>query len=438
MATSSEEPVTGNEVRHRFPLVFVLSAMVLAFGYGVVVVKYRVFPYQFLQLAEKGYRELTVKSGQSLPQFFKRVECRPADTRATADQACPGLNLITEINARHAMCIKITDLNGRTLHSWQPDWFTVWPDATHVPQSRMPRSRPGTQIHGVVLLENGDVVFNFEFLGLVRMDSQGKTVWRLPYRTHHSIHRHTDGRLWVCGLRERSPSHAGLRQGEKEDTILEVTPEGKILREYSVEDILRNNGWSGLLRLYTFRPDGQTIRTDTHLNDVEPFPDTLPEGFFRKGDILVSLRNVNTVFAFEKETEKIKFMCTGRFIWQHDPDFIDGNTFSVFDNNTAVPGHPSQSRILIVTAPEQTCRVFFEGTPENPFYAPIMGKNQWLPNGNLLLVEATRGRGFEINPRGEVVWEYINSVGQGLVGFVEEVQRLPGEYARLFPGLGNR
>ena len=146
-----------------------------------------------------------------------------------------------------------------------------------------------------------------------------------------------------------------------------------------------------------------------HLNDVEPFPSTMTPGFFGPGDVLVSLRNVNTVFVFNADTRKIKFVTTGRFTRQHDPDFIDGNRFSVFDNMGVQPGAKDrQSRIVIVTAPEQSVEVYYEGTPAHPFYTDIMGRHQWLPNGNLLITETRRGRAFEINRQGEIVWEYLN------------------------------
>jgi hypothetical protein len=170
-----------------------------------------------------------------------------------------------------------------------------------------------------------------------------------------------------------------------------------------------------------------------HLNDVEPFPSTMTPGFFGPGDVLVSLRNVNTVFVFNADTRKIKFVTTGRFTRQHDPDFIDGNRFSVFDNMGVQPGaRDRQSRIVIITAPEQSLEVYYEGTPAHPFYTDIMGRHQWLPNGNLLITETRRGRAFEINRQGEIVWEYLNPAGNGVVGILEEVARLPAEYGRLY------
>ena len=117
------------------------------------------------------------------------------------------------------------------------------------------------------------------------------------------------------------------------------------------------------------------------------------------------------------------------------PDFIDGETFSVFDNNTNTDTKAElrHSKIVMVTAPDNTQTVYFEGTPpHNPFYTQRMGKHQWLPNGNLLITESESGRGFEVNKQGDIIWQYFNYIDEGIVGNVTEVSRLPVEYNNLF------
>ena len=76
--------------------------------------------------------------------------------------------------------------------------------------------------------------------------------------------------------------------------------------------------------------------------------------------------------------------------------------------------------------------MYFQGSAKRPFFTDIMGKHQWLPNGNLLITEACKGRAFEINPDGKIVWNFVNYVDDGVVGLVEEVKRLPLDNARLF------
>ncbi len=423
---------------------FLASATCLVFAYGAAVGTYHIFPFRVLEQAADGFRELRTKTKQELPQYYKRVVDRgPAPPRNTG-QAYEGLNLVTRVTSNQELVAEIIDMDGQKIHEWNIDWFKIWPDAEHVlnPEEWLPQARPGTHIHGAVVMENGDFVFNFEYLGLVRMDRRGEVVWRLPYQTHHSVHQHDDGNLWVSGLKGDTEPDARFPNREPpfdKNTILEVTPDGRIVGEWSVAELLYENGLGGLLQLVNLADTPMQARGNLlHLNDVEPFPATMEEDFFRQGDILVSLRNINTVFVFNQHSRKIKFIATGWFVRQHDPDFIDGNRFSVFDNNKIAPGeHGRQSRIVIVSAREKTSEVFFEGNLKALFYTDRMGKHQWLPNGNLLITESREGRAFEINHRGEVVWEYINYVDRGVVGYVSEVQRLPLGYRRLFGNSGS-
>jgi hypothetical protein len=346
------------------------------------------------------------------------------------EAAYPGLNLVTAVEADNHLAAYIMDMRGKIIHSWEVDWFKVWPDATHLPERAVPKQRPGTHIHGAVVLDDGDIVYNYEHLGLVRLDLCGDVVWRLPYRTHHSIHRDDDGDLWVSAQINRDGDTTGYPNYEPEfvePIILEVSEDGEIKSEISVLELLRKNGLNGLLYMSTLKQRDTSVKGDTmHLNDVEPFSSTMLPGVFAPGDVLVSLRNIHTVFVFTVATRKIKHVWTGDFVRQHDPDFVDGNTISVLDNNNIdSEAGGQQSRILLLSAASGERTVYYEGSDDTPFYTDIMGKTQWLPNGNLLISEAMKGRAFEIDRDGRIVWEYVNLVGDGYAGLMEEVQRLP-------------
>ena len=417
---------------------FWASFVLLIFGYGCAVGRYQIFPYSIFALAKKGYKRIAIsKTVRHRGIVFEK----PGKDRRTVvcdpDKMQPGLTLVSHINSNCLPAVNLVDMAGNSIHHWTLDWFDLWPDAKHVPSWFAPKSRPGTHIHGILLMPNGDLVFNFEFLGLLRVDLNGKVVWRLPYQTHHSITRGSDGNLWVCGRKAREKPCDRIPNWTPmfyEPTLLEVSPEGKIVHEWSVVDLLQKNGRKGLLYLsnideYSTKAKGDLL----HLNDVEPFPDSMQEGFFTKGDVMVSLRNINTVFVFNRDTEKIKAVFSGMFVRQHDPDFIDGNTFSVFDNH-CINDDPSQSssRILIVKAPERTVTTYYEGTQEHPFYTIIMGKHQWLPNGNMIVVEGYNGRAFEIDRDKEIVWEYNNYLDDRHISFLEQATRIPLSYASLF------
>ena len=431
--------------RHASLVFFCTALLLLAFGYGVVVGVYHVFPYRVLALALEGFLEVrrqAVRLGGGggastarLPWYYVRVTAPLRPPIYNTPQAYAGLNLVTRIAAGMELSASLMDLDGKQVHAWNVDWFRIWPDAEHLPAYVVPKSKPGCHLHGAVVLAGGDLVFNFEHLGLVRLDRDSKVVWRLPYRTHHSIHVHDNGNLWVCGQKghtEADPRFPQCKPPFDEDTLLEVTPQGQIVQEWSVPDLLYRNGRAGLLHLGTAQPHPQVLNDLLHLNDVEPFPETLAEGFFGKGDVMVSLRNVNTVFVFNRQSGTIKYAATGLFVAQHDPDFVDGNRFSVLDNRVVTEHHGEQSRILMVSAVDNRTETVFEGSPERPFYTATMGKHQWLPNGNLLITESNLGRAFEIDPAGEIVWEYVHYIEVGVVGLVEEVQRLPLELRSVF------
>jgi hypothetical protein len=413
--------------------VFLASVVLLAFGWGAVAGRYRIFPFQVLSLAVKGYKQLVaLRSPKDTEFVFARAKDAHPATVYNTPQACEGVNLITRMAAGGVITASVTDLDGKCLHEWTLDWFKIWPDANHVPSQQLPKERPGAMIDGAVLLENGNLIFNFDYLGLVCVDFDANVVWRLPYVTHHSVTRADDGNLWVCGQRLQTKPAAqvsSVRMPFTEDTLLEVTPDGKIKREWSIIDLLTKNGRQGLVYMGTKSGTPTVSGGSFHLNDVEPFPARLKEGFFKKGDVLVSLRNINTVFVFNQNDDKIKFLRTGSFVWQHDPDFIDGDRFSILDNH---PLDNCQSRILVVSASKKTVTTYYEGTPEHPFSTKIMGKHQWLPNGNLLITEAQRGRIFEVDPKGTIVWEYNNDVSEKQVGLVTEAMRLPISFALLF------
>ncbi|MBL8726189.1 MAG: aryl-sulfate sulfotransferase [Planctomycetes bacterium] len=423
--------------RDRWPRrLFCASALALTLGYGVLAGMFGWFPQGLFARAAQGFGALVPGAAADREWYFKTVRTPSPPPIANSGRAQPGLNLVTAIGA-DALEALVLDLDGKQLHRWSIDWFQLWPDASHVPERLRPQSRPGTHIDGAVLLEDGDLVFHFEHLGMMRLDAQGQVVWRLPYQTHHSITRGDDGNLWVCGQKEHTvalPEFPSLLPPFVEDTILEVSPEGRILREWSVPGLLRQNGREGLLCLANTDNFSTAESGDvTHLNHVEPFPARLPAGEFGPGSVLVSLRNVNTVFVFDSRSGRMQFVSTGQFVRQHDPHFLDGNTISVFDNHVLGPADPHpQSRILLLHAPDQAVKTYFAGTPEQPFFTPILGRHQWLPNGHLLITDSCNGRAFELDRNLQVVWWYIHYVGEGVVGAVEQVTRIPSSIAAAY------
>ena len=266
------------------------------------------------------------------------------------------------------------------------------------------------------------------------MDACSNVEWRLPERTHHSLHWDPARKsYWTSNLRMGAPSttrHPNLAKGFWDYTVMEVSADGEVRRELSLVDLLADNGLAGLLYLSNIDNRQTRVTGDTlHVNDVEVFPEHLEPGVFEPGDVMVSIRNINGIIVFDPETLEIKFQSLGTVLRQHDPDFIDGNTISVFDNNNLRPASKNvHSRIVTIDASDGSIKTVFAGTPGEPFFTDIMGKHQWLANGNVLITESVPGRAFEISPDGDVQWEYFNLVQPGTVGLLSEALRLPEKF----------
>lgn len=416
-------------MKHKLPIVlFIFSLTFFAFAYGVIATLGQIFPYPQI------FGGVAAIYEQFNPWFYMEAENPVVQTVYDRQRAYPGLNLVTCVGPDRMLVAKVIDMDGTELHRWDVDWFEIWPDAEHIPW-RKPEGRPGASIHGAYLTREGDLIFNFEYLGLVRLAKDGEVMWRLPYQTHHSIYADDDEHLWVSGQIDHTqpkPGFPNYRPNFTEYTVLKVSLEGEILQEFSLFDVLKDNGLYGLLTMSTMEQVDTSVTGDTlHLNDVEVFPRHMKEGFFRHGDIMVSLRNLNAIFVMAPDLA-IKYSSIGKYVRQHDPDFINGDTFSVFDNNNVTGKVAPSSRIVLEHAPSGRTEVVFQGSDTMPFFTDIMGKHQWLPNGNVLITETRGGRAFEIAPNGDMVWDYYNIVGQSLLGAVDEVERLPSRFDAVF------
>jgi hypothetical protein len=417
---------------------FFVSVVVFAFAYGVVATRSQLFPVPLMLRARNAADQMLEEFGFRLPWYYYRSNKTEQVVVHTAQAVAPGLTLISGLGPDEKTQVKVMDVRGRVVHSWRINWFELWPSPTHLSADLLPKSNAGV-VHGVALASNGDLIFNFEELGMLRVNACGQVVWRLPYRTHHSIHLDEQGHIWTSGLITRyqgRPALPNYNPPFQDYTVLEISPDGKILRELPVADLLIDNGLRGLLYMGTVSNRSTRVSADTlHVNDVEVFPASVPAGAFSPGDVMISLRNINAILVFDRTTLRIKFLTVGKVLRQHDPDFVDGNTISVFDNNNLATWRPDSipdpaghySRVVRISAETGQVDVRFSGSLEKPFFTDIMGKHQILPNGNTLLTEAIAGRVVEIDAGGNIIWEYFNLEGNGTIGMVDDALRLPPE-----------
>jgi hypothetical protein len=402
-------------------LYFLLSFIIIVFAYGVLVGNYKIFPYSTLKSGFDAAKNIFTEDLSKLSRNYP-VYIYPARYEGTGLVVCDlqnvaeGVTLIGDYwpkNDQWFIGLRLVDIEGKILHEWHIEPQKLWEKSPYSDNLGLGDENHKTYIQGAILLPGGNVVFNIDYVGLIRLNKESEVVWKLPYRTHHSVFLDDSNSLWVSGRKwryEASTRFPNLVPPFAEDTILKVSLNGEIEREISILEAIYKSDHKGLL----FVGDTTNSGDVTHLNDVEVLSESLAGAFkqFSAGDIMVSLRNINTVMIIDGKTELIKWSITYPFIRQHDPDFTDRGYITVFDNQDDTTHDGSifgGSRILQIDPSTNEVTTVYPKKKDKSFYTRTSGKHQWLPNGNLLLVECEAARVIEINPKGEIIWSYLGS-----------------------------
>jgi len=317
-------------------------------------------------------------------------------------------------------CVTIYDrskaCNGYVLFSpqWQKDVFLMDKQGHIINRWKMPYV-PGS--HGE-LLANGSLLYNgrvipppgsVSHLGgcagkLLEVDWEGNPIWEYedPY-AHHDFHRMNNENTMTLRYVPVPDNIAAKIKGgipgtELDGTIWsssfrEVTPKGKIVWEWMAYEhmdleadvicpLCEREAWG-------------------YINSLEVLAD---------GNLLASIRMINTIAIIDKETGEFKWRWgPGELSHQHDATLLDNGNILVFDNGVHRLGvDPSYSRVLEINP--KTNKIEWEYRDKNPanFYSSICSGAQRLPNGNTLICESTKGRLFEVTSDGETVWEFIS------------------------------
>jgi hypothetical protein len=379
---------------------FVVSVGVLGVMYGTVANQWNVFPSPQMRTA---WNQAEVQFGLESPgNTWSRTYDREGVRVLDPENVQSGLRFIAttwEAGAGEPS-LTLMGRDGTVVHKWTINRKELFPDA----QENVERA----ELHGSYLLPNGDVVFNLDYVGTVRMDACGDVRWTLKEKNHHSIARGEDGSFWIPAVsRGDTKSYPGL-ENPWVDRILHVSGEGEILDDIRVLDVVYQNN----LERYIAKSRATELGDVTHLNDVEPLPPALASEYpsFAAGDLVVSLKRQDLVFVFDPESLEVKWHVRSPFIGQHDPDFTGGGWIGLFDNNvdgTKKGKMLGGSRIVSFQPHTDSTRVRFPTPKSDLFYTETQGKWQDLKNGNMLLAETAAGRVVEVGPDGRSVWEFV-------------------------------
>lgn len=323
--------------------------------------------------------------------------------------------------------IRLVDMNGRVVRSWILDKTisSVGTDRVHLLRN------------GNILVSRGGMTSKDGCID--EYDWDGNLVWRylpegkIPHERllgpHHDVWRKENGNtLLIC--REAVPGEY-LREVREPtwqnqticgDTILEVNPDGKVVWEWNSHGHLDINHYRLLASPnWQAGPYNSTVVDWTHINTVRDLPENrwheMGDTRFRPGNVIISPRQLDTVYIIDRETKEIVWEYGGDYFGglsgQHEPYMIPkglpgaGNVM-IFDNG-ASPwkdlGHAGRSYVLEINPMTKELVWVYEGGTQ--FHSTYTSSAQRLWNGNTLICESEEGRIFEVTPEKETVWEHV-------------------------------
>ena len=373
-----------------------------------------------------------------------------------------GYTVLSPLGEQAAVVI---DMNGNVVKRW--DGFV---NSAGGPA----RVLPGGHVIGAV----GTNPPKQESLGLVQRDFEGNEIWRLDRNerietrdgeTIWSLRQHHDWQREDLPAGYYSPEATPALTGSntlvlahtnhvvpavapdatlEDDRIIEVSPSGEILWEWTAGDHIEEFGFSEAARATIASAPGFGNAFDwIHINSATYVG---PNRWFDAGDerfapenVVISSRQASLVAIIARD---------GSVVWQIGPDFdrtpeerrirqIIGQHHAhivpqglpgagnmlIFDNGgSSGYGAPSPialngsgiyaratSRVLEIDP--VTLELVWSYNGPNFFATNISGA-QRLPNGNTLVTEGPGGRLFEVTAEGDIVWEYVHPVFAGARG----------------------
>jgi len=306
-----------------------------------------------------------------------------------------------DIGQSSVSLIRIAD--QKVLHEWVPDLDVL----SKIIGFEIIKS--SFRIFHPLLLEDGGLYcsnagrrYAKYFLFKINFDSTVE--WIMNVRSHHSIEEDADGNIFVCANMESSNYNFS-----EDNTIVKISPDREILYQKSVATILIENGYQNLLILsHNNRP-----QDPLHLNDIQPA--LTGSEYWEKGDLLISVPGIRSIFLFRPNTDKIIWMKTGPWQGQHDVDYISDHEISVFGNHS-IPLFKNndrlekQSYVMVYDFITDSVTIPYKDIMESiGVYTRTEGLSEILLNGDVFIEEQNNGRLLRLMPEG-VKWEFVRRV----------------------------
>ena len=410
----------------------VIAAMGSAFLYGVIAYRYDLPPISLLQAVRT-----TLVSGDPRAEHLQPSRGQGKGVR---------INKLSDDGALVFMAGFFEDENqmrlirrdGTLVKKWSLDYFEHFPDADTRPCKVASPLLVDT--HGAHVTPQGEVVFNYEYCGTVKLDQCGGLIWKINKPTHHSLIPAQAGGYWLLGRHkwkaseqpERFPPFSTPATDDEmlEDTLMRIKADGEILEEFSIPELMIANNLEALLTANgdIFKSDSVNQTELVHANKVAELPSEIADSYplFEAGDLAISMRELNLIMVLDPVAKSVKWHQTGPWLRQHDPEFRPDGRISIFNNNVyqtaydssgqTILSAPFTTNIILVDPVSRETEVIFGEKSGQEMLSVIRGQHELLPDNSMLITEFDAGRVLEVNAQGQIVWEYVNHYDDDFVG----------------------
>ncbi len=406
----------------------ICGVLVLSFLSGAAVMVYEWPPADTLGKALIGARALYERS--QLPAPSAEPEPAPVSDGVIDDpgRTFDGFTLyaLASMETRGPRAYLMT-MNRRVVHQWGAAFSEVWPVPPHIPGGVRDDL---VCLFGCRLFPNGDLLAVFQGLerfangyGLVKLDKDSHVLWKYAARVHHDVDVGEDGTIYAFqhDLVETLPK--GLESLPTPclvDRLIVLSPDGKLKKTIPILEAFLDSPYSALLDLNPAggrhslsygmtgsRYDRAVQNQDLlHANSVQVLSRERAPRFpgFKAGQVLISLRKLNTIAVIDVEKGSVVWAARGPWQGQHDPQFLDNGHLLLFDNR----GVPLASRVLEYDPQTQAFPWSYAGEKRGAFYTSERGMCQRLPNGNTMIVNSEGGELLEVTPNKDAVWSFLS------------------------------
>lgn len=392
----------------------------VSFIAGAAVYAFEAFPYKYLQNAFNAARSFyQYQLAPDEKRFFLWAPTERRDKGVTVhdpESAFAGLTLIMSTHAQEA---RLVNMSGETVHRWAKPFSEVWPNPPHIED---PVSDAYIFWRAAHIFPNGDFLAIYVGdgdtpwgYGLAKLDKDSNVIWAYDARVHHDLAVGADGRIYTLTheiVEERGARTSRVAPPYIDDFLVILSPQGRELDRVSILEALARSDYPGVMNQIAAMAGG--TGDIIHTNTVELVGQSFRRDALelKAGQVIISMRTLNSIALLDLETRRIEWLLRNGWRAQHDPDLLENGNILLFDNRGNLTGGGASR---IVEFDPATSEVVWEyaGSKKAPFYSSWRGRQQRLPNGNVLITESSGGRLFEVTPDGRTVWEYVNPIRHG-------------------------